>query len=227
MRRAGFSLLEVMVALAILGMVMTALFAAEVGAFKAGHAAHRLTEGTLLARCKMAEVEAELNQQGFQLDTVEEEDEPCCADEKSDVFSCSWTIEPLDLTALESDDVGGNNPLGSLLGGDDGDEDNATRLTQGNSAQDILAGTSAASPTDMVGGLATELVWPLVAPSLTSQVRRVTVNVHWGDDEGFDVVQYVVVEPALGASLAAPAADATAPGTGAGVAQFGAPQVTP
>lgn len=203
-QRSGFSLLEVMVALAILAMTLTALFAAEVGAFKAGHAAHRMTEGTLLARCKMAEIEADVAENGFQASLVTEENEPCCADEESDTYSCSWRIEPLELENLESDEIGeGSNPLGNLLGG--GDEGGSSRpdadsVTGGATAEDILSGGSALSGGDMVTGLASEFVWPLIAPSIAAQVRRVIVTVQWGEDEGFDVAQYVVVEPGLGVS---------------------------
>lgn len=217
-KQHGFSLLEVMVALAILAMTLTALFAAEVGAFKAGHSAHRMTEGTLLARCKMAEIEADLNENGLPLNLVEEEDEACCADEESDVFSCSWKIEPLEVGALERDELSDDtSPLGGLLGDSGGGEDEPAAMP---TAEDMLAGGAGGN---MVAGMATEFVWPLIAPTLAAQVRRVTVEVKWGERGGFDVVQFVVVEPGLGASTAG------TPGVGipgAGIPGAGIPATT-
>lgn len=198
----GFSLLEVMVALAILGVTLTALFAAEVGAFKASHSAHRMTEGTLLARCKMAELEADILESGLQATTVEEEEEPCCADEEHPHFTCDWKVELLEVQNLESDEVGGadNNPLGSLLGGgDDSSPADPRDLAEGATTADFLAdGPGAAS--GMLSGLAGDYLWPLMAPSLAAQVRRVEVTVRWGNDDSFNVVQYVVVEPGAGVS---------------------------
>ena len=70
MRRA-FTLLEVVVALAILGLALMAIFDLNAGAV-ANHAyAKRLTIATMLARAKMTDIEQELYDKGFDVDDRE------------------------------------------------------------------------------------------------------------------------------------------------------------
>jgi general secretion pathway protein I len=70
MRRA-FTLLEVVVALAILGLALMAIFDLNAGAV-ANHAyAKRLTIATMLARSKMTDIEQELYDKGFDADDRE------------------------------------------------------------------------------------------------------------------------------------------------------------
>ena len=217
--RAGFSLLEVMVAMAFLALALTALFASEVGAWKTVHHARQTTVATFLARCKMSEIEADVLENGFQVSDVVERDEPCCMDEDEDGFSCSWRIETLGLEELGADELStdssaNGNPLGDLLGGG-GEEDgppDPSEITGGASAEDILGGSAAMSNADIVSGLATDYVWPLIAPSLDQQVRKVTVEVAWSEDDNFEVVQYVVLEPA-GGGLLNPTPGTETPGT--------------
>src|SRR5690606_12245051 len=60
----GFTLLEVMVAMAILSIGLVAIFSSEVGAMNIGLRARRTDMATLLARCKMAEIEEHVANQG-------------------------------------------------------------------------------------------------------------------------------------------------------------------
>ena len=55
----AFTLLEVMVAVPILAVALTAIFASEAGAIRVSARARFTTTATLLARCKMAEIEEE------------------------------------------------------------------------------------------------------------------------------------------------------------------------
>ena len=208
-RQRGFSLLEVMVAMAFLALALTALFASEVGAWKTVHHARKTTVATFLARCKMSEIEADVFENGFQATDVIERDVPCCMDEDDDGFRCGYRIETLGLAELGSDAVGENNPLGDLLGGgeDSSETPDPSSITGGATAEDILGGSAALSNADIVSGLATDYVWPLIAPSLDQQVRKVTVEVAWGEDDGFEVVQYVVLEPPGGGLLTPPGAN--------------------
>ena len=64
-KKEGFTLIEVLVAVAILGLALTAIFVSEAGAVKAGHRARRITVASVLARCKMAEIEEEIAREGF------------------------------------------------------------------------------------------------------------------------------------------------------------------
>ncbi|MBZ0118623.1 MAG: type II secretion system GspH family protein, partial [Sandaracinaceae bacterium] len=61
----AFTLLEVLVAVAILGISLTAIFSSQAGAIRTGARARAISTATLLARCKMGEVEEEMINEGF------------------------------------------------------------------------------------------------------------------------------------------------------------------
>ncbi len=63
--RRGFTLLEVVVALAILGLALMAIFDLNSGAVASHAYAKRLTVATMLARSKMTDLEQELYDKGF------------------------------------------------------------------------------------------------------------------------------------------------------------------
>jgi general secretion pathway protein I len=193
---AGFSLVEVLVATVILAISMTALLSSQVTSFYAITDAKRISAATFLARCKMSEIEAQLIEEGLQVDTVTEDGE-CCEAGGDPEFTCRWTIEPPDLEALESDEAMG----GAAEGEGEGEPGGSTleSLTSGASAQEMLEGSAAVASDDIVSGIAGEFVWPLLIPSLVEQVRKVTVEVVWteGEEERVETfVQYVVAEVA-------------------------------
>ena len=70
MRRA-FTLLEVVVALAILGLALLAIFDLNAGAVASHAYAKRITIATMLARSKMTDIEQELYDKGFDADDRE------------------------------------------------------------------------------------------------------------------------------------------------------------
>ncbi len=67
-RALGFTLLEVIVALAILGMSMMAIFNINSEAVYAHVYSKKLTVATMLARSKMTDIEQDLFDKGFQID---------------------------------------------------------------------------------------------------------------------------------------------------------------
>src|SRR6476620_376520 len=72
MRRQGFTLLEVMVALSILAISLTAIFSINSSSVYGHVYAKKLTVATLLARSKMTDIEQELFDKGFQTDDDEQ-----------------------------------------------------------------------------------------------------------------------------------------------------------
>lgn len=185
MRRAGFSLLEVMVATAILALSLTAIFSSQGGAVKAAHRARKVATAANLARCKMGEIEEEVAKEGLPAVDARDRDD-CCEDAEVEGFQCHWRIERVVLP----DDLGLDSP--------DAEGDDA--LAQGTAAVDtLLAGGEA--PAGDVAGMAFSLAFPILKPDIEEQVRRATVEVHWreGDaDRSFDVVQFLVMEPPAG-----------------------------
>ncbi len=110
MRSRGFSLLEVMVAVAILGLALTVILSAQAGLYSAGSHVANETTAIGLARCKMGEIEERLLRDGYQ--ELDESDQgPCCEDQTPAGMSCAWKIERVELPQPTSFDEA--NPAGS------------------------------------------------------------------------------------------------------------------
>lgn len=183
----AFTLLEVMVAVAILGIALTAIFGSEAGAIRAGARARHITTATLLARCKMAEIEEQLMVEGFPAVSLDGADE-CCEGGEQEGFSCEWVVERIELPdAIEGPDDQGGDPLG--LAGDHAGDSVGT--------SDLEAALSGAAGGDILGSYAVQYAWPVLRPGIEEQVRRINVTVSWREGEAqrsFDVMQYVVAD---------------------------------
>jgi general secretion pathway protein I len=221
-KKRGFTLMEVMVATAILGLGMTAILSAQAGAFATAAHARNLSVATTLARCKMGEIEEHLLIDGLQ-ELEEIESGPCCEGDETPNLKCSWKIEKpqfpepklgeLDLdTGLDlSSPPGGNSsapggaagalgPLGAMMGMSGADSSGG--LPPGGDATgglgDLAGAMGAAGGMDALGGML-QLVGTFVYPQLKTiyetNARRITLTVTWteGSKEfNFDVVQWYV-----------------------------------
>jgi len=195
MRRRGFTLLEVMIAIAILGLSLTAIFSSEVGAANVAQRARRQNIAATLARCKMGEIEQLIAIEGLPLLEKTDEDN-CCEHAPVEGFECEWIIERIILPELGPDE------------GEEGDDDE--ELSARDRSSETLTETyeelnqQGGAPPEIIAGeagnlavLALQLAFPILKPFLEEQVRRATVSVRWkeGDSErGFDVTQYLVSE---------------------------------
>ncbi len=221
-RVRGFTLLEVMVATAILGMGLTAILSAQAGAFATAAHARNLSVATTLARCKMGEIEEHLYRDGVQ-ELEEIESGPCCEGDETPNLKCSWKIEKpqfpepklgeLDLdTGLDLSSpaggasssggaAGGLGPLGAMLGMPGGDSSGALPPIGGDSAGgmgDIAGAMGAAGGMEALSGML-QMVGTFVYPQLKTifetNARRISLTVTWtqGSKEySFDVVQWYV-----------------------------------
>jgi len=94
----GFSLLEIMIAVAILAASAVTLLSAQGGAFLSSQRAERLTQATMLAREKMVEIEMEfqkdLSKNKFPEENVEKEGE---FEEPFNDFRWSYTVKKIEL----------------------------------------------------------------------------------------------------------------------------------
>jgi general secretion pathway protein I len=92
----GFTLLEVMVAVTILGLGLTLILSSQAGLFASTRRIENETIAGNLLRCKMSEIEIELETKGFQL--LDQHDSgDCCDDEEVAGFSCDWKVETVEL----------------------------------------------------------------------------------------------------------------------------------
>lgn len=183
MTRRGFSLLEVMVALAILALGLTSIFSSEVGAVRIAHRAKNIDYGTLLARCKMGEIEEQIAREGLPAIDDEGEDE-CCEGAEMDGFTCNWRLERVVLPDLQTEGEDGEtvNPAEQALAGAGGVAD----LAANGLDSSVLA------------DLAMSIAFPSLKTSIEEQVRRATVVVRWEEGRGeasLDVVRFFVANP--------------------------------
>lgn len=224
----GFTLLEVLVALAILGLGLTSILSAQAGLFASSLRSERVTMASNFARCKLSEVEIELLRLGYQL-TEQKGEGTCCAIEDESVYSCSWKIEPvklpeMNLNMLSNKDGGAASPDAGFL-----TPFNPTDTTGVSSANPMgalggmmpgLGGSN--SPFGMLssgsgtgagmGGLAAmalSIVYPTLKPMLEASIRRITVSVKWNEgskQRSFDIAEYVTNPmqglPVMGSSSA-------------------------
>jgi general secretion pathway protein I len=120
--QGGFTLLEVLVAIAILGLGLTVILSSQAGLFSSASRGEHITVASNLLRCKMSEIELTLEQKGFQL--TDENDEGDCCENESEGYTCSWKIERVELPPLPeaSVDANGNptSPSGSSSAGPGG-----------------------------------------------------------------------------------------------------------
>ena len=204
MRRAStraFTLLEVLVAIAILGLGLTVILSSQAGLFTSAARGEHLTAASNLLRCKMSEIELMLEQKGFQL--TDEKDEGDCCDDDSEGYTCSWQIERVELpplpeaapdqdgTAAPGASAGPGGPPGLGLGapaapgglGPLGALANIS-ATQGASLGDKATPGSVMQQLGSTGtsgmeGMVMSLVYPSLKPMLEASIRRITVKVMW------------------------------------------------
>lgn len=210
-RLLGFTLLEVMVAVAILSIALVAIFSSEAGAVRVGARARYMTTGTLLARCKMAEIEEQMSRDGMPAVSEDGEDE-CCEGGEQEGFSCEWTVERVELP--DSLDTGED----LLTGGDDGDGAGPADIESA-----LMGGGS-----DAVGSYAIQYAFPVLRPAIEEQVRRATVTVKWQEgssERSFNVVQYLVADQGSATDPLLDPANGAGGASGGGAAPPGQPPI--
>lgn len=218
MKQSGFTLLEVMVAVAILGLGLTAILSAQAGAFSAAAHARNLSVATSLARCKMGEIEEDLVKDGFQELEVSESG-PCCAGDETPNLHCSWKVEKpqfpepkygemnldtgLDLgTAPKAGGAagpaGGLGALGGLLGMPGATEVPPPSGDSAGGLGDIagaIGGVAGADALSGVLGMVGTFVYPILKSIFETNTRRITLTVIWTEgtkEFSFDVTQWVI-----------------------------------
>jgi general secretion pathway protein I len=202
---SGFTLLEVLMAIAILGLGLSVLMGAQTGLFANAKRAERLSLATNVARCRMSELELELLQKGYPMIDQESEGD-CCMDESEEGFRCSWKIQRVELpesSGMEGDADGGvdsesTGAFGALM---DLQENGASALGEGADIGALAENLgTAAGGTDGLVSMVMGFVYPSLKPMLEASIRKIVVTVAWNEGirERTLVVTQFVTDPRQG-----------------------------
>ena len=186
----GFTLLEIMVALAILATTLVVLLRIVTNNVRATNHAKMTTAATFLARTKMVEVEDTILYDGF-IETNEFKNGTFKTDGYPQ-FRWETSVERIELP---------------------------TNLAQQTQDEAKAASDKAKDPMAMMSGFLGGMMSTFIEPiriGLQESVRKVTVRVLWDEtgrrDQSFEVVQYLTDPAKLDLALTGGAAGAGAPG---------------
>lgn len=186
---AGFSLLEVMVSLAILAVGLVSLTRTVTSNVRATQHARMVTAATFLARTKISMLEQTIMELGFS--EVEGTDEGDFAEEGFPRYKWSAAVERIKLPA------------------------NVTQQAEKATAQKV----NSTNPMDVLSGFMGSFMTMLMEPirvALEESVRRVTVKIKWNEpgrpEQSFELVNFLTDPSKLTMALQAGGA---ATGTGA------------
>jgi general secretion pathway protein I len=193
MRNArGFTLLETVVALAILAMALMAIFDINSGAVSNHAYAKKLTVASLLARSKMTDLEQKLYDDGFSNDD----------DDESGDFSeegwggFKWRAK---IIAPKTDGVSPEQLIGAIFNlpmGGGGDMGGLAAMFGGGGGKDDKGGPQQGM--DPLAGAMTGMAQPMftqMVQQITQTVREIHLTVYWQDGsqvESLDLVTHVV-----------------------------------
>ena len=242
-KRRGFSLLEVLMAVALFGAVVTTILSAQAGLVQGNRSAANMSQAIEISRCRMSELEEKELKLGFPL--IEEKDSSrfCCDDKETGGFPCQWQIERVLLPqvttlgaeagmssllggglGLEAGSIGSiasgmaASPMGSVmvnpLGGASLNLDEGGLQNMGNVLGQSFGGQGGAGTQGLLT-LVFGLVYPSLKPLLEIAIRRVTVVVKWkeGKEEREFTLMQYITNPSQ-ADLLAGISDAGAGGEG-------------
>jgi general secretion pathway protein I len=184
---AGFTLLEVVVALAILAMSLMAIFDLNSSAIASHAYAKRLTIATMLARSKMEDVKQKLYDDGFSTDDQELEGD--FSDEGWESFKWKAKILAPRTGDLSPDQLmgalfglpPGMGGLDALFGGGGGGTSKAAK-EQAEKGGPVPDAAAAMGP---LAGMAQAQIQQLVS-QINQTVREIHLNVTWPDGKRQD-----------------------------------------
>jgi general secretion pathway protein I len=211
-RLRGFTLVEVMLALAILGLALVILVRSVAGNITAAQDSFYMGIATDLARGKMLDVEEDLLQEGFQ--ETEQEEEGDFSDEGWDTIKWKVKVEPVELPSFEvlmglangqaGEGQGSGSGSGTGSGEGEGEGESQIDKFQSSALGGMLGmlgmggggssseGSGAASQQATAGFLQSQ--YTLVQQVLKQAIRKITLEVSYDTGvhkESFKTILYV------------------------------------
>ena len=160
-KRAGFTLLEVMVAVAILGLSLTALSRSHQNSIRAANRSKLMTTATMLARYKMVELEDELFEKGFS--DFKQEDKGDFKKDGFDRYSYVVKVDKVELPAsVNAESLANAGKEAAKTEGAGADSKSSPQSTMMSLGADILAKQM-----------------EMIRNALEQSIRRVELNVGW------------------------------------------------
>jgi general secretion pathway protein I len=188
----GFTLLETVVALAILAMALMAIFDINSGAVGNHAYAKKLTVATLLARSKMTDLEQKLHDEGFSNDDDEESGDFS----REGWESFKWRAK---IIAPRTDGVSPEQLIGAIFNlpiGEGGDMGGLAAMFGGGGGKDGNGGPQQGM--NPMAGAMTGMAQPMftqMVQQITQTVREIHLTVYWQDGtqvESLDLVTHIV-----------------------------------
>lgn len=201
-RQAGFSLVEVMIALAILGLGLTILIGSLAASSRQAPEVQLMSAATSLARGKMLDVEEQLMKDGFM-----ESDQSSEGDFDAEGWpTITWAakVEQVELPSLDAIQAmeqqamaeaeaaasGSGSGLGSGSGGPSG-SGNLIGMLSMMGGMGLGGAGDGLDPSAASSGVSA--IYPQLQEIFKASLRRVTLTVKWqvaGNDRSFDTVAF-------------------------------------
>lgn len=213
-RRAGdrgFTLLEIMISLAILGAALAVLLSMSSADIRASHKAKLLTIATGLARGKMLDLEEELLRTGFQ-DTAENFEGNFDAGGQP---RFAWTAHVEKVQLPEAGQL-------ANAAGNAGGSSSAAPSSDDEGNNQALLGLAGGSDSGALGASMVQLYFPMIRPVLEQAIRKITLEVKWNigsDVETLKVIAFYTDTKAIDAAVrnfGGQSSTPTTPGGGSG-----------
>lgn len=233
LRARAFSLLEVMVALAIFGLMISGILAAQAGLAASNKKAANMGVATTLARCKMTELEEKLLKLGYPAIDDLDNGVLCCEGGDTSAFTCDYKVEKIILPDPPSSSADLDGGAASKLLGmaADGGAPSAALDFDGGLGSIGTAlgaqtgGAGAAGLIDMAMGI----TYPMMKPMMEASIRKITITVHWkeGPNPAEFVLSQYVTNPQSGGFAGGLFGDGGAPPATTGTSTTGATATAP
>lgn len=198
--RRAFSLLEVMVAVAILGLLLSVILSAQGGLAASNRSAANMGMAADLGRCKMTEIEEKMLRDGYpEIDAIDT-DVSCCLDADREGYTCDTRIEKVELPQPPQNSLDDGGSLLSSAGGGDGGALSLLQNPAGTGELNLDGGIQMVQqqlgPNAAQGMLTTVMgfIYPNLKLAMEASIRRVTVVVKWKEgprDKTLELAQFI------------------------------------